>query len=78
MADEGLITLNIDGKNIEAREGQTILEAAKASDVYIPSLCAYPDLEPLARVVPDEACQLCVVEANDTVVLACITPVSEG
>jgi formate dehydrogenase alpha subunit len=78
MANEGLITLNIDGKNIKAREGQTVLEAAKDSEVYIPGLCHYSGLKPLAQVIPDEACQLCLVEANDTVVLACTTPVSKG
>jgi formate dehydrogenase alpha subunit len=78
MANEELITLSIDGRNIKARKGQTILEAARALEFYIPSLCAYPGLEPLPRVIPDEACQLCVVEVNDTTVLACVTAVSEG
>jgi formate dehydrogenase alpha subunit len=77
MAKENTITLNIDGKNVKAREGQTILEAARSSEVYIPSLCYYPGLKPLPQVIPDEACQLCVVEANGNIVLACITPVSE-
>jgi formate dehydrogenase alpha subunit len=78
MAEEKLIRLSIDGKNVTAREGQTVLEAARASAIYIPGLCAYPGLEPLPRVIPDEACQLCVVELNDATVLACVTPVSEG
>jgi formate dehydrogenase alpha subunit len=77
MAGKGTITLNIDGKDIKARLGQTILEAARSSEVYIPSLCYYPGLKPLPQVIPDEACQLCVVEANGNIVLACITPVSE-
>jgi NADP-reducing hydrogenase subunit HndD len=76
MAEKDTITLNIDGKNIKARQGQTILEAARSSGIYIPSLCYYPDLKPLPHVIPDEACQLCVVEVNGNIVLSCVTPVS--
>jgi formate dehydrogenase alpha subunit len=77
MAEDGIITLNIDDKNIKAEQGQTILEAAKSAGIYIPSLCYYPGLKPLPQVIPDEACQLCVVEANGNLVLSCVTPVSE-
>jgi formate dehydrogenase alpha subunit len=77
MAEKGTITLNIDGKNIVARLGQTILESARSSEIYIPSLCYYPGLKPLPQVIPDEACQLCVVEANGNIVLSCVTPASE-
>ena len=75
---EEAITLIIDGEYIRARRGQTILEAARSGGIYIPSLCYYPGLKPLPQVMPDEACQLCVVEANGNIVLSCITPVSEG
>jgi formate dehydrogenase alpha subunit len=77
MTEEGVITLNVDGEDIKARQGQTILEAARNSGIYIPSLCYYPGLKPLPQVIPDEACQLCVVEANGNIVLSCVTPVSE-
>ncbi len=76
MAEKGTIALNIDGKNVKARQGQTILEAARSSGIYIPSLCYYPGLKPLPQVIPDEACQLCVVEANGSIVLSCVTPIS--
>ncbi|GAH30208.1 unnamed protein product, partial [marine sediment metagenome] len=39
-------TLTIDGQEVEAREGMTVLEAAQAADIYIPALCSDPDLEP--------------------------------
>ena len=77
MAEEGTITLNIDGKNVMASQGQMILEAARSSGIYIPSLCYYPGLKPLPHVMPDEACQLCIVEVNGNLVLSCSTPVSE-
>ncbi|MHC1578808.1 MAG: FAD-dependent oxidoreductase, partial [Dehalococcoidia bacterium] len=78
MAAQGIITLSIDGQDVEAMQGQTILESARGAGIYIPSLCYYPGLKPLPQVTPDEACQLCVVEANGNIVLSCITPVSEG
>jgi len=78
MFAQGTITLNVDGKDIEARQGQTILEAARGAGIHIPSLCYYPGLKPLPRVMPDQACQLCIVETNDNVVLSCITTAIEG
>ncbi|MBE9573137.1 MAG: (2Fe-2S)-binding protein, partial [Proteobacteria bacterium] len=36
--------LTIDGQEIEAQAGTTILEAARGVDIYIPSLCSHPDL----------------------------------
>ena len=77
MAEDGIITLSVDDKDIKARRGQTILEAARSAGIYIPSLCSYPGLKPLPQVIPDEACQLCIVEANGNLVLSCVTPVSE-
>jgi len=77
MAGEGIITLNVDGKDIKARQGQMMLEAARSAGIYIPSLCYYPGLKPLPQVITDEACQLCIVEANGSIILSCVAPVSE-
>ena len=77
MTEEGTIKFNIDDRDIEVGQGRTILEAARNAGIYIPSLCHYPGLKPLPQVIPDEACQLCVVEASGDVVLSCVTPVSE-
>lgn len=38
------IKLMINGQEIEAEEGSTILEAARTAEIYIPSLCSHPDL----------------------------------
>ncbi|MCK5723731.1 MAG: (2Fe-2S)-binding protein, partial [Gammaproteobacteria bacterium] len=38
------IKLTIDGQEIRAQAGTTILEAARGVDIYIPSLCSHPDL----------------------------------
>jgi formate dehydrogenase beta subunit len=50
--------IKINDKEIEAREGQTILEAALEAGIYIPNLCYHPDLEPVG------ACRLCIVEVE--------------
>jgi len=77
MAPEDIF-VNIDGRDVKAKSGQTILEVARSAEIYIPSLCSYPGLKPLPEVIPDEACQLCVVDVNGNLALSCITPVSEG
>jgi len=68
------IKLIIDGQEVEAREGMTVLEAAQAADIYIPTLCSDPDLEPYG------ACRLCVVEIEKMRGLptACTTPATDG
>ncbi len=48
--------LNIDGREVSAQEGQTILQAALANGIDIPHLCYDP------RLTPTGACRLCLVE----------------
>lgn len=66
------ITLN--GKTIEAREGETILSAARRMGLDIPTLC---HMEGLA---PTGTCRVCVVEDRKTgrLIPSCSFPVSEG
>lgn len=45
-----MLNLTIDGQTIECRAGQTILDAADSAGVYIPRLCAHPDLGPAGEV----------------------------
>ena len=68
------ISLRIDGELVTALEGQTILEAARASGKNIPTLCW---LEGLSAV---GACRVCMVElaGTDRLFPACTTPVQEG
>ena len=51
-----MATLIIDGQEIQAEEGQTILEVARQAGIEIPTLCHHPALEPYG------ACRLCTVE----------------
>jgi predicted molibdopterin-dependent oxidoreductase YjgC len=68
------IFLNIDGREIQARRGMTVLEAARSAGLYIPTLCYDPDLE------PHGACRLCIVEIERVRGLptACTMPASDG
>lgn len=52
--------LIIDGIEVEAQQGMTVLEAAQAAGIYIPTLCHDPHLEPYG------ACRLCIVEIEGT------------
>jgi len=68
------VTLTIDGRPVTVPRGRTVLEAAQAAGVYIPTLCADPDLEPYG------GCRLCVVEIENMRGLptACTTPAADG
>ena len=70
------ITLEINGKKVEAEEGVTVLEAAKSAGFDIPTLCYHEALEPYG------ACRLCTVEITSAgrprLVTSCQYPVEEG
>jgi len=68
------VTLTIDGREIEAKKGATVLEAATAAGIYVPALCSHPDLTPFG------ACRLCIVEIEKMRGFppACTTPATEG
>jgi len=70
--------IRVNDKQIIAGDGQTILEACKEAGIYIPSLCHFRGLAPLPEVMPDMACQLCLVEADGKIVLSCKTPAADG
>jgi NADH dehydrogenase/NADH:ubiquinone oxidoreductase subunit G len=70
------VILQIDGKEVKAREGMTILEAAQGAGIFIPTLCHHEKLEPYG------ACRLCTVEVETrgrtNLVAACLYPVEEN
>jgi len=67
-------TLTIDGKEVSARAGQTILEVARENNIAIPTLCHLDGLSDVG------ACRLCMVEIAGTPKLfpACVATVEEG
>jgi formate dehydrogenase major subunit/NADH-quinone oxidoreductase subunit G len=69
------VSLTVDGKNIKASEGETILWATLENGIYIPNLCAIQQ-----RMQPTASCRLCFVEVEgkNEPVVACTEPVKEG
>ena len=64
--------IKINGKDIEAGAGETILEAALKNGIDIPNLCYDSDLE------PNGSCRMCVCEVNGRMMTACNTKVMEN
>ena len=69
-----VITLTIDGRQAQVPEGATVLDAARSIDLYIPTLCDHPRLEPYG------GCRMCIVEIDGVRGLptACTTPATDG
>jgi bidirectional [NiFe] hydrogenase diaphorase subunit len=69
------ILLEIDGKEVKAQEGMTILEAARSVGISIPTLCHHDQLEPYG------ACRLCIVELESRgrtrIVVSCVYQVEK-
>jgi NADH dehydrogenase/NADH:ubiquinone oxidoreductase subunit G len=70
------ISLTIDGKEVAAESGMTLLEAARGAGIRIPTLCHHEQLAPFG------GCRLCIVEAESRgrtqLVVSCVYPVEEG
>ena len=70
------IRIEIDGKEVGAREGMTVLEAARSAEISIPTLCHHEKLEPYG------GCRICIVEVEVSgwtrLVVSCVYPVAEN
>jgi len=68
------VNITINGQKIQAKAGQTILEAATSAGIKIPVLCHHPALEPIG------ACRVCLVEVarQKTLQPACTFQATEG
>ncbi|HRY30190.1 MAG TPA: NADH-dependent [FeFe] hydrogenase, group A6 [Elusimicrobiota bacterium] len=73
MTDE-LITLKIDGKEVQVAEGTTLLKACKQAGVDVPSLCY------LDGINEEASCSVCMVEVKNarTLVRSCVTKATNG
>ena len=69
-----MVQLTINGQQIEAPEGSTVLSAAKKAGIEIPTLCAQKELTPFG------GCRLCIVEVQGfrVPIASCTLPVSNG
>ncbi len=66
------IQFEIDGTEVQATEGMTILEVAQGEGIFIPTLCHHEKLEPFG------GCRICIVEVEDRgwtkLVVSCVFP----
>ena len=69
-----MVNVKVNGIAVSVPEGSTILEAARAAGVEIPTLCYMKEKNEIG------ACRICIVEATMTrgLVTACVYPVAEG
>jgi formate dehydrogenase (NADP+) beta subunit len=76
-----LVEITIDGKTVSAPAGSSVLSAASAAGIYIPALCAHPDLPPSCqRGSQDGGCGLCLVQVagDDAPQKSCSMAVEAG
>lgn len=69
-----MVNVKINGMPLSVPAGSTILEAARAASIHIPTLCYLREINEIG------ACRICVVEVKGarTLVAACVYPVAEG
>ncbi len=67
-------TITINGREISAEAGTTVLQAAREADIYIPTLCHHPALSPVG------ACRMCIVEilGQRNLQTSCTFPITDG
>lgn len=70
--EQGHIKVTIDGKEILAKEGQSIVDAARDHGIFIPTLCDFKSLKPAGT------CRVCTVKVGGRFVSGCTTTVSYG
>ena len=71
------VNIKINGMDYAVPQGSTVLEAARAAKIEIPTLCYLKDINAIG------ACRLCLVEVSEggrpyRMVTACVYPVTEG
>ncbi|MBK5105494.1 MAG: (2Fe-2S)-binding protein, partial [Burkholderiales bacterium] len=69
-----MLNLTINGRAVQVEPGKTVLDACRSAEVYVPTLCEDPELEPYG------ACRLCIVKVEGMRGLptACTTPAADG
>ena len=74
-----MISVNINGTQVDVPEGSTILDAANKLNIHIPTLCHF-ELHAANMHNQSASCRVCMVELKGRRALApaCATPVSQG
>jgi [NiFe] hydrogenase diaphorase moiety small subunit len=69
---EEVLRFSIDGIEVEATEGQSVIQACDAAGIYIPRLCHHPELQPSGN------CRVCTCKIDGRNSAACVTPAVHG
>lgn len=73
---EQLVTITVDGKEMQVQSGELLIKAAQDNGVYIPRFCWHPRMNPVGM------CRMCLVEIEtprgQMIVTACTNPVNDG
>ncbi len=74
MSDQQTITIEVDGKKLEATPGQMLIEVTDAAGITVPRFCYHKKLSVAAN------CRMCLVEVENAPkpLPACATPVADG
>jgi NADH-quinone oxidoreductase subunit G len=74
QAPADTVILTVNGKQIEAKPGELVIEAAERNGTYIPRFCYHPRMEPVGM------CRMCIVEIDTgrgpALQPACMIPVA--
>ena len=74
MSDDNLVTLTINGREVQATAGRTLIDVAEELNVFVPRFCYHPGMKSVA------VCRMCLVhiEGQRKLQPACATPVTDG
>lgn len=72
MSDTEKVTVQLDGKRVEADKGAYLLQTILRAGIAHPHICYEPDLGPI------QTCDTCMVEVNGEIVRACSTMLEAG
>lgn len=71
MNDE-MVTITIDNKRYEGKQGSTILEMINQHEIPHPQICYVPEVDPI------ETCDTCIAEVNGRLMRSCSTKISSN
>ena len=75
-APKTTVSVTINGRAVEAKPGQLLIDACQESGAFVPHFCYHPRMSPVGM------CRQCIVEVDGprgkALVVSCMTPVAEG
>ncbi len=76
MSDVQLVTITVDGKEMQVKPGELLIKAAQDNGTYIPRFCWHPRMNPVGM------CRMCLVQIETPrgplMITACTNPVNDG